>query len=127
MTLSSRSRKPMPAKKPMAAGSQAVTPCCSAMSMAGIISDQTEAAIITPEAKPSSSRCRPGFTPPFRKNTKQEPNAVPRNGISMPMAVLSVSFTVLASFSTGLYHRRPKREYRGIFIFLSTFSACAAS
>ena len=41
----------MPAKKPMAAGSQAVTPCCSAMSMAGIISDQTEAAIITPEAR----------------------------------------------------------------------------
>ena len=38
------------------------SPRCSAISMAGIISDQTEAAIITPEAKPNSSRCRPGFT-----------------------------------------------------------------
>ena len=49
----------MPAIKPTAAGTQGVTPWPSAMSMAGIISDQTEAAIITPDAKPSSSFCSP--------------------------------------------------------------------
>ena len=55
MSVSSNSRKPMPARKPTAAGSQAMPPEASAISMDGISSDHTEAAIITPDAKPSSA------------------------------------------------------------------------
>lgn len=64
------------------------------------MSDQTEAAIMTPEAKPSSSFCTPGFTSPFKKNTKQEPNTVPRKGISIPTAVLRISFIWLPPFTS---------------------------
>ena len=43
-----------------AAGSPGASPCACALSMAGMSSDQTLAAIITPEAKPSSSFCIQG-------------------------------------------------------------------
>lgn len=53
----------------------------SPISMAGIISDQTDAATITPEANPSNSFCNSAGMSLFMKNTNAEPKAVPRNGI----------------------------------------------
>ena len=53
----------------------------SPISMAGIISDHTDAATITPEAKPSSTFCSSAGISRFIKNTKADPRAVPRNGI----------------------------------------------
>ena len=51
------------------------------MSMAGMISDHTEAATITPEAKPSRSFCTSGGISRLMKKTKADPRAVPRKGI----------------------------------------------
>ena len=53
--LSSARRNAMPPKKPPAAGTHATCPISPAISIAGISSDQTEAAIITPEANPRRS------------------------------------------------------------------------
>ena len=50
----SSNKKSMPPTNPVAAGNHAVTPCSVAMSIDGISNDQTDAAIITPEAKPSN-------------------------------------------------------------------------
>ena len=48
------SRKAIPSRNPTAAGTKANFPISAAISMDGISSDQTEAATITPEAKPRS-------------------------------------------------------------------------
>ena len=48
------SRKAMPARKPAAAGTTDSLPMSAAMSMPGISNDHTEAATMTPEAKPRS-------------------------------------------------------------------------
>ena len=53
--LSKTNRKTTPSRKPTAAGTHAIFPCSSAISMEGIIKDQIDAAIITPEAKPNKS------------------------------------------------------------------------
>ena len=55
-----------------------------AISSEGISSDHTEAAIITPDAKPSSAFCSQDFICPFRKNTIAAPSVVPSMGISAP-------------------------------------------
>ncbi len=60
------------------------------MSMDGIKRDQTEAAIITPEAKPSNNFCKRGEISSFSKNAIAEPKTVPRNGTSNPKATLVV-------------------------------------
>ena len=49
--------------------------------MDGMMSDQTDAATITPEAKPSRIFCIRGGISRFMKKTKADPKAVPRNGI----------------------------------------------
>ena len=73
----------MPSRKPTTAGRYACPPLASAISMAGMSSDQTEAAIITPEAKPSSAFCT--FAPIcfLKKNTVA--------GSSRPSRTLAVS------------------------------------
>jgi hypothetical protein len=53
MSLSMLQRKTPPARKPMAGGIQGIPPVASVRAMAGARSDQKEAAIITPAAKPS--------------------------------------------------------------------------
>ena len=81
----------MPSRKPTTAGRYACPPLASAISMAGMSSDQTEAAIITPEAKPSSAFCT--FAPIcfLKKNTVAEPSTVPASGSSRPSRTLAVS------------------------------------
>ena len=91
----------MPPRKPPAAGTHAVCPCSPAISMAGIRSDHTEAAIITPEANPrrslSISLCMP-----LIKNTIAEPRAVPAKGISNPAinCILCLPFPISPSLYT---------------------------
>ena len=68
----------------MAAGKNAHRPQEALCSTAGISSDHTEAAVMTPAANPISVRCfctHPFF---FRKKTPAAPMAVPAKGIKMP-------------------------------------------
>ena len=52
--------------------------------MAGISRLQTEAATITPAAKPVNERCTVSLSVFFMKKTQAAPSVVPRNGIKMP-------------------------------------------
>ena len=85
----------MPNKNPTAAGHTAQAPLLSSISMAGMSSDHTEAATITPEANPSSAFCSLTGISPFIRNTKAEPSIVPSRGISNPV----VSIVVVILFS----------------------------
>jgi hypothetical protein len=69
----------------MAAGSTAHLPSASHISIAGMSSDHTDAATITPDAKPSSDFCRRTDISLRIKKTKAEPSMVPSSGISSPM------------------------------------------
>ena len=62
--------------------------------MAGISSDHTEAATITPDAKPNSDFCSRADISSFMKNTKAEPSIVPSSGISSPMVNVVVTWLV---------------------------------
>ena len=55
--------------------------------MAGIKSDQTEAATMTPEAKPRSAFWISGRIPFFMKYTQPAPAAVPANGMKIPSMI----------------------------------------
>ena len=74
------SRKAKPASKPTADGMTAEAPL--PISMDGMISDQTDAATITPEANPRRTFCSIGGISRFMKNTKADPRTVPRKGIN---------------------------------------------
>ncbi len=84
--LSSPSRKRTPPKKPTAAGIHAIFPCSVVMSIAGINSDHTEAAIITPAANPRSIFSSFLFISFLIQKTIADPSVVPANGISNPSA-----------------------------------------
>ena len=77
----------MPKINPAAAGMNASRPMPSLMSMAGIKRDHTEAAIITPEAKPRRAFCTTGRIPWRRKYTQAAPAVVPKNGINIPINI----------------------------------------
>ena len=126
--LSSSRRNPMPSKNPAAAGSQLKELFSSDISMAGISSDQTEAAIITPEANPRSSFSSLLFISCFMKNTMAEPKVVPKKGIKSTIisfiffipfyssflilffflfyAALPVQYSIPFLAATGLFSRR---------------------
>jgi hypothetical protein len=53
--------------------------------MAGISSDHTDAATMTPDANPSSDFCNRTDISFFMRKTKDAPNIVPNNGMSSPM------------------------------------------
>ena len=72
---SSATRNATPSKKPPAAGIQPICPSSSACSMAGLSSDQTLAAIITPAAKPRKMWCM-SLRSPRKKKTTAEPAVV---------------------------------------------------
>ena len=74
------------------AGSTDHAPFPSSIAIAGISSDHTDAATITPDAKPSNVFCNRTDISPFMKNTKAEPSIVPSNGISNPMINVVVIF-----------------------------------
>ena len=78
-------RKPIPNRNPIAAGITAHLPLSASISIAGISSDQTDAATITPEANPSNAFCNRADISSCIKNTKAEPSIVPSSGISSPI------------------------------------------
>jgi hypothetical protein len=55
------------------------------MSIAGINSDHTDAATMTPEAKPSKNFCNNSDISSFIRKTNADPSIVPSNGINNPM------------------------------------------
>ena len=65
-----------PRIKPTLAGIQLIKHNSSALSIEGIINDQTEAAIITPAANPIVTFCVLFEIPSFVKKTKEEPSVV---------------------------------------------------
>ena len=82
--LSNTNKKIIPIKNPTAAGIHSILPWFLAISIDGIKSDQIDAAIITPDAKPSKNFSNFLFILSFIKNTIPEPNKVPKNGIVNP-------------------------------------------
>ena len=76
----------MPKTKPMEAGNTDQAPFASSISIAGMSNDHTDAATITPDAKPSRDFCRRSGISPFIKKTKAEPSMVPMSGMSSPRA-----------------------------------------
>ena len=84
------SRNPIPNRNPTAAGITLHLPLSAPISIAGISSDHTDAATITPEANPNKDFCSLSDISPFIKNTKAEPSMVPSSGISNPMIIVVV-------------------------------------
>ena len=80
--ISSRSsKKPMPSRKPTAAGKKDSFPIPSLLSSAGCSRLQKDAATITPAAKPVNSFCILSDIWLFSRNTIAAPRHVPRKGI----------------------------------------------
>ena len=90
MIVSRINKKPIPNKNPIAAGSHWIFKL-EDISIAGIKSDQTDAAIITPEAKPNKAFCILGFMSFFKKKTNADPNVVPIKGINIPIVAFKKS------------------------------------
>ena len=84
--LSSAARNTTPASIPPAAGSQPGNGPSAARSMAGSSRLHTEAAVITPAAKPSMARWDRGRGAPGRKNTTAAPRVVIRQVKPVPRA-----------------------------------------
>ena len=87
------SKNLIPRRNPTDAGIHAVVFSCYAISIAGIRSDHTDAAIITPDANPSNSFCTFSFISFRIKNTIAEPNVVPANGIKIPAKIIRFIFS----------------------------------
>ena len=80
--VSRTSRNTIPRTNPISAGTHAIFPCASAMSMDGMSSDHMDAAIMTPAANPSSAFSTIGDIFSFIRNTIAAPRVVPANGIN---------------------------------------------
>lgn len=92
--------------------------------MDGMSNDHTEAATITPEAKPNSDFCKRGDMSFFMKKTNEAPSIVPNNGINnpivIPMATYLLShhlFHFLAMLVEGASARVLPTESAGIAYF----------
>jgi len=85
MNVSRSNRKKMPSRNPMEVGSQGGIPALSEISIAGISKDQTDAATITPEAKPKRSFSAFSGIPSRKKKTAKEPRVVPTRGMKKAM------------------------------------------
>ncbi len=82
---SSANRKKIPNRNPATAGMTLHLPLSASISIAGISSDHTDAATITPEANPSSDFCTRSGILSFMKNTNAEPSMVHSRGMSSPI------------------------------------------
>ena len=87
---SKASRKSMPSIIPTAAGTQLSLPISAERSRAGIISDHTAAATITPAAKPSNALCRRSEVLSLVKSTVAAPTTVPKKGIAIIVKIFIV-------------------------------------
>ena len=86
--VSSRSRNPMPARKPMAAGPNASAPRSDASSSDGCSKPQNDAATMTPAANPTSTFVSFDGMSRRKKNTTAAPSVVPRKGSIRPCATV---------------------------------------
>ena len=84
ITWSSKSKNNTPAQKPATAGTKENFPSFPDCSIDGSKRLQTEAATITPDAKPVSALCTCAFKFFFIKITQAAPTEVPKNGIRIP-------------------------------------------
>ena len=86
---------------------QNASPAASASSRAGISRLHTDAATITPAAKPASTRCTLRRSCRRRKNTHPAPSTVPINGSSSPqticVVIVKTSLVPLFGPSSPLY------------------------
>ena len=89
-----------------------------AISIAGISSDHTDAATITPEAKPNSDFCNRTDISPRIKNTKAEPSIVPSNGIRRPIINVAISCNYLGCKDTKNYFSKPIEETKMRYPFI---------
>lgn len=80
MASSSNNKNSMPAANPMIAGSTLAKPSFPVISIDGISSDHTEAATMTPAAKPVSDFCNREGIFFFIRNTQAAPSMVPAQG-----------------------------------------------
>ena len=74
----------MPSQKPTAAGTKDHFPMLSACSKDGIKRLHTDAATITPAAKPVRIRFNVSLMDFFMKRTHADPRLVPKKGINIP-------------------------------------------
>ena len=74
------------------------SPLAASASIAGMSSDHTEAATITPEANPSRAFCRRTGMSCFMKKTNAEPSIVPKSGMRRPIRFTIGSFTMYHLF-----------------------------
>ena len=77
-------RKPIPTKMPIVAGMTDHFPISSHISIEGIIKDHTEAATITPDAKPNKDFRSKADISFFMTKTNADPMIVPKNGTNKP-------------------------------------------
>ena len=98
ITRSITSKNAMPKSMPVAAGTNANRPIPAAISIDGIKSDQTDAATMTPDAKPSSPFCSSSLSLSFKKNTHAEPSVVPTSGIINPQKTVILPLISLFSY-----------------------------
>ena len=84
------SRKPMPNRNPTAAGITDHASLSASISIAGMSNDHTDAATITPDAKPNNVFCNRADISSFMNKTKAEPSIVPNSGTRSPMIIVIV-------------------------------------
>ena len=84
MTLSSTSKNAIPTQNPTNAGTQAMRPMPPLLSMAGMMSDQMDAATMTPAAKPVRMRLTVLLRLPRMRKTIAAPAVVPKSGRPRP-------------------------------------------
>ena len=100
--LSSASRNRPPNTKPPPAGSHSGIPSSFACSMLGIKRLQTEAAIITPAAKPRKADCIPCFISLRIKKIVAAPRAVIKNVNPVPIAASIYGFVIVIKSPSSL-------------------------
>ena len=96
--------------EPARSGNPSHLPDSSAFSMAGMSSDHTEAAIITPAANLRSTRWAIALLRLRNKNTADAPSVVMRNVNSVPHAAHSKACCTRAPFDKPFQHREKIRD-----------------
>ena len=104
IALSSMSRNSIPSQNPIKAGMNESLPIPSDCSIAGMIRLHTDAATITPPAKPDRAFCNCMLIPFFIKNTQAPPAEVPIKGINKPVIISSVNIVIQAESFNRLPH-----------------------
>jgi hypothetical protein len=99
--------------KPTAAGNTDQAPSLSFISIAGMSSDHTDAATITPEANPNRAFCNRSGISLRMKNTNDDPSIVPNKGIINPNNIV-----VIAMQRYTLLKKKGTKEQNFLNIFL---------